>query len=199
MLSIYRVYSRAFVAKKKLCWKELSIKTASLLSRESPVGAPSRSFASFDRNSIQGDFGAYAKEYDESIQYPETFWKKAAGSLHWFEEPQITLKRNENNPSLDEWFPDGKLNTSFNCLDVHVNNGRGDQIALIYDSPVTGKKEQYTYKDLLDKVSTFSGGLRNDLGVQSGDRVVIYMPVVPQAAIAMLACARIGTSYCLCW
>lgn len=85
------------------------------------------------------------------------------------------------------------INTSYNCLDVHVKEGRGDQTALIYDSPVTDTKEQYTYSELLEQVSLFAGSLRNDLGVQPGDRVVIYMPLIPQAAIAMLACARIGT------
>ena len=191
--SIYRCCSKA-VGKKKLCWRGLSIKTRSLLSFESPVTVSSRHFASFNRNKVRGEFGAYAKQYDESIQSPETFWKEAAGSLHWFEEPQIVLQRNKNNSHFHDWFPDGKINTSFNCLDVHVNDGRGEQKALIYDSPMTGKKEEYTYKELLEKVSLFAGVLQNDLGLQPGDRVVIYMPLVPQAAIAMLACARIGES-----
>mmetsp|Transcript_16020 Transcript_16020/g.34716 ORF Transcript_16020/g.34716 Transcript_16020/m.34716 type:complete len:669 (-) Transcript_16020:549-2555(-) len=189
--STYRRCSKA-VGMRKLYWRGFSIKTRSLLSFESPVTVSSRHFVSFNRDKVQGEFGAYAKQYDESIQSPETFWKEAASSLHWFEEPQTVLQRNKNNSHFHDWFPDGKINTSFNCLDVHVNDGRGDQNALIYDSPMTGKKEEYTYKELLEKVSLFGGALQNDLGVQPGDRVVIYMPLIPQAAIAMLACARIG-------
>lgn len=193
-VSIYRWCSRAVVQQtNKRCWRgTLSTKTRSFLSREPSVTVPSRSFASFNRGEVQGEFGAYAEHYDESIRSPETFWKEAASSLTWFEEPQTTVRRNESNPHFHDWFPDGKINTSFNCLDVHVNDGRGDQKALIYDSPMTGKKEEYTYNELLEKVSLFAGALQNDLGVQPGDRVVIYMPLIPQAAIAMLACARIG-------
>ena len=191
--SMSRCCSQALGAKKKLCWKGLLIKNRSLLSCESSAIVSSRAFASFDRNSIQGKYGAYAKQYDESIHSPKTFWKEAANSLHWFEEPQTILQRDVKNSYLYDWFPDGKINTSYNCLDVHVNDGRGDQKALIFDSPMTGRKEEYTYNELLEKVSLFAGALQNDLGIQPGDRVVIYMPLIPQAAIAMLACARIGT------
>ena len=89
------------------------------------------------------------------------------------------------------WFTDGVLNTCFNALDRHVRSGRGDQAALIYDSPVTSSQRTYTYAELLDEVARFAGVLRG-LGVGKGDRVIIYMPMIPEAAIAMLACARIG-------
>jgi propionyl-CoA synthetase len=146
-----------------------------------------------NRDEIRGEFGEYQKEYDRSIASLGDFWMDASKNLTWFEEPKISISQRDNdNPYFYDWFPDGTINTSYNCLDVHVKNGRGDQIALIYDSPLTSAKEQYTYKELLDKVSTFAGALKNDLGIQKGDRVVLYLPLIPQAAIAMLACARIG-------
>ena len=185
---MHRLCSRALVTANNL-----GTKSGTFFRQKSPVKIPSRKFSSFDRNSIQGEYGAYAKQYDESIRSPETFWKEAANNLHWFEEPQTTLQQDESNPHLYDWFPGGKINTSYNCLDVHVQNGRGDQTALIYDSPMTGKKETHTYSELLEQVSAFAGVLQNDLGVQPGDRVVIYMPLIPQSAIAMLACSRIGT------
>ncbi len=190
---MHRFYSRASVAAKRISWRgEVSKRSGAFLSHKPTVGISSRSFSTFDRNAIQGEFGAYAKQYDESITSPESFWKKAAKDLHWFEEPQTALQQSETNPHLYDWFPDGKINTSYNCLDVQVQNGRGDQTALIYDSPVTNTKESYTYSELLEQVSAFAGVLQNDLGVQPGDRVVIYMPLIPQSAIAMLACSRIG-------
>ena len=101
---------------------------------------PSRAFDSSDRNSIQGKYGAYAKQYNELIHSSKSFWKEAANSLHWFEEPQTILQRDVKNSYLYDWFPDDKIDTSYNCLDVHVNDGRGDQKALVYDSPMTGRK-----------------------------------------------------------
>lgn len=192
---MHRYCSRASLSAKTLFRRELSTNPGRLSFRKTSIIAHSRFFSSFDRNSIIGEYGAYAEQYDESIRSPETFWKEASNSLHWFEEPKTTLQRNETNPHFHDWFPDGKINTSYNCLDVHVKAGRGDQIALIYDSPVTGTKETFTYKELLEEVSSFAGALQNDLGVQPGDRVVIYMPLIPQAAVAMLACSRIGTSF----
>lgn len=192
-LPVHRFCSRAPVPAKRISWREVSARSEAFFSHKPAVTISSRSLSTFDRNSIQGEFGAYAKQYDESITSPEGFWKEAANDLHWFEEPQTTLQQSETNPHLHDWFPDGKINTSYNCLDVNVQNGRGDQTALIYDSPVTNTKESYTYNELLEQVSAFAGVLQNDLGVQTGDRVVIYMPLIPQAAIAMLACSRIGT------
>ena len=89
------------------------------------------------------------------------------------------------------WFTGAQCNTCYNCLDRHVESGRGDQAALIYDSPITGSQKTFTYSELLDEVAAFGAGLQ-DLGIGKGDRVIIYMPMIPEAAIAMLACARIG-------
>ena len=144
---MHRYCSQALFAEKKIFRRELAIQSSGLLS----VIIPSRGFTSFDRYSIVGEYGAYAKQYDESIRSPETFWKEAAKSLHWFEEPQTTLRRDKSNSYLYDWFPDGMINTSYNCLDVHVKDGRGDQTALIYDSPMTGRKDEYTYKQFKTK------------------------------------------------
>jgi propionyl-CoA synthetase len=133
--------------------------------------------------------GAYARAYRRSIDDPNGFWGEAAEAIDWIKPPQRVL--DDSNPPFYRWFTGGVLNTCFNALDRHVVGGRGDQLALIYDSPVTGSKRAYTYAQLLDQVARFAGGLRS-LGVVKGDRVVIYLPMVPQAAIAMLACARIG-------
>lgn len=148
-----------------------------------------------DRESIKGEFGDYATEYDRSLEDPESYWAEAASALHWFEKPKTILERDENNPHFHRWFPDGKINTCYNCLDVHVANGDGDRVAFYYDSPVTGTKKQFTYSDLLEQVSLFAGALKNDLGIEPGDRVVIYMPMIPEAIIAMLACTRIGGKF----
>ncbi|KAG7353856.1 AMP-dependent synthetase and ligase [Nitzschia inconspicua] len=147
------------------------------------------------RESIRGEFGAYQDEYNRSLHDLQGFWKDAARALEWFQEPQTVLQqRYPDNPHFHDWFPDGTLNACYNCLDVHVEkNGRGDQVALIYDSPLAGnKKERYTYREMLDQVSTLAGALQDELDVQPGDRVVLYMPLIPQAIFAMLACARIG-------
>ncbi|MDZ7860445.1 MAG: propionyl-CoA synthetase [Candidatus Krumholzibacteriota bacterium] len=133
--------------------------------------------------------GDYKEQYNESIENPEIFWKKASEGIDWYKPPTEIL--DDSNKPFYRWFADGEMNTCYNALDRHVENGRADQTALIYDSPVTGKKEKFTYSDLLGRVSRFAGAL-SSLGVGRGDRVVIYMPMIPQAAVAMLACARIG-------
>lgn len=142
-------------------------------------------------HNVTGRHGSYLAEYDRSLRDKEGFWADAASKLHWFTPPKTILSQSKTKPNMYSWFPDGQINTSYNCLDVHVNAGRGDQDALIYDSPLTDTKEKYTFSELLDQVSRFAGALQ-DMGVESGDRVVIYMPMIPQAIIAMLACARIG-------
>lgn len=124
-----------------------------------------------------------------SIDEPDKFWAEAAQAVTWTREPTRIL--DDTNPPFYRWFPDGELNTCANALDRHVDGGRGDQTALIYDSPVTGTKATFTYRELLDRTARFAGALRG-LGVGKGDRVVIYMPMVPEALIAMLACARLG-------
>ncbi len=131
----------------------------------------------------------YRELYEYSISNPTAFWAEAAKAVTWTKEPQRIL--DDSRPPFYRWFPDGELNTCANALDRHVAGGRAEQPALIYDSPVTGTKRTYSYAELLDQVARFAGVLRG-LGVQKGDRVVIYMPMVPEAVIAMLACARLG-------
>jgi propionyl-CoA synthetase len=131
----------------------------------------------------------YAQEFDRSLSDPEAFWGDAAKKIDWYQAPSMVL--DASNPPFYRWFPDGTLNTCFNALDRHVRDGRGDQAALIYDSPVTGRQQTYTYTGLRDEVARFAGVLRG-LGVGQADRVIVYMPMIPEAVIAMLACARIG-------
>ena len=133
--------------------------------------------------------GAYREEWRRSIEDPEGFWGEAAKAIRWDREPTRVLDR--SNPPFYRWFPDGELNTCFNAVDRHVEEGRGGQAALIYDSPVTGTIASLTFTELRDQVARCAGALRA-LGVERGDRVVIYMPMVPEAVVAMLASARIG-------
>ncbi|MEU6783724.1 propionyl-CoA synthetase [Nonomuraea angiospora] len=128
--------------------------------------------------------GGYGEAYRRSIEQPDEFWSEAALGISWDVAPATVT-------AGGRWFPDGRLNTCFNAVDRHVAAGRGDQAALTYDSPVTGTARTYTYAELLDQVARTAGMLR-DLGVTAGDTVVIYMPMVPEAVIAMLACARLG-------
>ncbi|MBR1369714.1 propionyl-CoA synthetase [Methanocalculus chunghsingensis] len=131
----------------------------------------------------------YEQTFHESITDPEKFWGAAAEKVRWYQRYDRVL--NSDNPPMYRWFEGGVLNSCYNALDYHVEEGRGDQIALIYDSPVTDTITTFTYGELLDLVARCAGGLQN-LGVQKGDRVIIYMPMIPEAVIAMLACARIG-------
>ncbi|MBC7558383.1 MAG: propionyl-CoA synthetase [Dermatophilaceae bacterium] len=133
--------------------------------------------------------GSYALAHARSIDDPEGFWEEAARGIDWIVQPTQVL--DDSRPPFYRWFRGGRLNTCYNALDRHVIAGRGDQPALHYDSPVTGTARTLTYAELLDQVSRFGGALRG-LGVDKGDRVVIYMPMVPEAVVAMLACARIG-------
>ncbi|HEU4912532.1 MAG TPA: AMP-binding protein, partial [Actinomycetes bacterium] len=133
--------------------------------------------------------GTYRAAFDQSISDPATFWGEAARRLDWRTAPSEVLDTSRR--PFFSWFPDGELNTCENALDRHVAAGRGDRPALHYDSPVTGTKRTYTYAQLLDETATFAGGLAS-LGVTKGDRVVVYMPMVPEAVVAMLACARLG-------
>lgn len=131
----------------------------------------------------------YDEVYQRSLEDPSGFWGEAAEDIHWYKKWDKVL--DDSNPPFYRWFVGGEMNTCYNALDYHVENGRGDQPALIYDSPVTKQVKQYTYRELRDEVARFAGVLRNQ-GVEKGDRVIIYMPMVPEAAVAMLACARIG-------
>ncbi|WP_269520614.1 propionyl-CoA synthetase [Alteromonas sp. BMJM2] len=131
----------------------------------------------------------YKEEYTASTTSPEQFWLEKAHQIEWFKKPQAALSDSENG--YHSWFKGGQLNTCYLALDHHVNEGRGDKTALIYDSPVTNTTRTYSYSELLQEVATFAGAL-HQLGVSKGDRVIIYMPMIPQAVIAMLACARLG-------
>ncbi len=132
---------------------------------------------------------SYESEYQRSLDDPSTFWADQVQRVPWYQEPKTILSRDANGN--DTWFADGELNSSYLALDYHVERGRGEQPALIYDSPVTLTTRTYTFRSLRDEVAQFAGALE-DLGVGVGDRVVIYMPMIPEAVIAMLSCARIG-------
>ncbi|MDD1654350.1 MAG: AMP-binding protein, partial [Methanomicrobiales archaeon] len=132
---------------------------------------------------------AFDRVYRQSLDDPEGFWGEAARAVDWYRPWDRVL--DNSRPPFFRWFPGGILNTCYNALDRHVDHGQGDRTALVYDSPVTGTVRTFTYRDLRDRVARCAGGLR-DLGVAKGDRVVIYMPMVPEAVTAMLACARIG-------
>ena len=131
----------------------------------------------------------YHSIYESWRADPEKFWMDAAKNIDWHKKPTFAL--NHSNAPLYEWYTDSFVNTCFNAVNRHVKNGRAYQTAIIYDSPVTEKKLHLTYKDLLEKTSLLAGALINK-GITKGDRVIIYMPMVPEAIIAMLACARIG-------
>ena len=131
----------------------------------------------------------YRQAHEQSIADPDAFWASAAQAITWSTPPTVVC--DGANAPLYRWFPDGRLNTCYNALDRHVESGRGDQPALLYVSPVTGSQRTYTYSELRDEVATFAGALAG-LGVVAGDRVVVSMPMVPEAVIGMLACARLG-------
>ncbi|MGC8119177.1 propionyl-CoA synthetase [Marinobacter sp. VGCF2001] len=132
---------------------------------------------------------SYNSEFRRSIDRRDEFWREQAQHIDWMTPPQTIWQALENGHG--EWFPDGELNTSDIALDANIRAGRGDQTALIYDSPVTGTKQTFTFNELRDEVALFAGALRAR-GIEKGDRVIVYMPMIPQAAIAMLACARLG-------
>ena len=131
----------------------------------------------------------YQEAFRESLDSPETFWAKAAEEIAWDKKWDTVLDR--SNPPFYRWFRGGMLNTCYNAVDRHVAEGRGSQDAVIYDSPVTGTIKKYTYSELKDRVSKVAGFIRQ-LGVGKGDTVLIYMPMIPEALISMLACARLG-------
>jgi propionyl-CoA synthetase len=131
----------------------------------------------------------YDQAYEQSIKDPEGFWGPIAETCHWYKKWDQVL--DDANTPFFRWFAGGETNTCYNAVDLHVDEGRGNQAAVIYDSPVTDTITTYTYNDLKDQVSRFAGVLK-DRGVAKGDRVIIYMPMIPQALFAMLACARIG-------
>lgn len=131
----------------------------------------------------------YQELYKNSIENPTQFWEEQAKAITWFDFPKEI--QSIDAEGLTHWYKGGKMNTSYLALDIHVKNGRGDQTAIIYDSPVTQQIKKYTYSEVLQEVEIVTGMLLN-LGITKGDRVIIYMPMIPETAFAMLACARIG-------
>jgi len=134
----------------------------------------------------------YNDFYKESIENPEGFWKTQADNLDWFSKPESILSKDANDYPL--WFKDGELNACYLALDKHINEGYGEKIAFIYDSPVTQTVKKFTFTEVKTEVAKLAGGLLS-LGLTKGDTAVIYMPMIPQAAFAMLACARIGVTH----
>lgn len=132
---------------------------------------------------------SYAKQHQFASDKADEFWLQQADKLHWYQPPSIGFQH--DSAGNDSWFVDGQINTCYLALDTHIDQGRGEQAALIYDSPLDNKKQTYSYLQLRDEVARCAGMLK-DLQVEKGDRVVIYMPMIPQAVIAMLACARLG-------
>ncbi|WP_282031978.1 acetate--CoA ligase [Winogradskyella eximia] len=131
----------------------------------------------------------YQKFYQKSIQSPEQFWDLQAQQLDWFKIPKTILSKDKYD--YNQWFEDGQLNLSYLCIDKHINDGFGEQNAIIYDSPVTNTKEHISFNQLHHEVAKLAGGLQS-LGLKKGDTCIIYMPMIPQALYAMLACVRIG-------
>src|ERR687886_1700030 len=133
--------------------------------------------------------GRFADIHRASLEQPEEFWAEAGSAIDWDEPWERVL--DDSRAPFYRWFAGGSMNTCYNALDRHVERGRGDQPALIYDSPVTDTVATFTYAELRDAVARFAGALAAQ-GVERGDRVIVYMPMVPEAVIVMLACARLG-------
>lgn len=133
--------------------------------------------------------GAWEAAHRQSIERPDVFWAKAATAIDWVKQWDQVL--DDSRPPFYRWFTGAELNTCYNCLDRHVDGGRGEQTAIIYDSPVTQTQRRYSYSELREMTARFAGALAAR-GVSKGDRVIIYMPMVPEALVGMLACARLG-------
>jgi len=136
----------------------------------------------------------YASIYQQSLSDPEAFWREVATDVSW-STPPTTILDSTNSP-FNQWFPDGRINACFNAVDIHVKNGRAEQVAIYYDSPVTDTREQITFKQLQQRTARFAGALAAQ-HVRKGDRVLIYMPMIPDAIVAVLACARLGAVHCV--
>ncbi|MBN8966050.1 MAG: AMP-binding protein, partial [Rhizobiales bacterium] len=132
----------------------------------------------------------YAETYAHWQRDPQGFWREAAEAIDWIKKPETVFDPGAG--VYGHWFPDGVCNTCFNAVDRHVIAGRGTQAAIIYDSPVTGQKQTLTFAELQTKTEILAGILDKDFGVRKGDRVILYMPMIPEAVVGMLACARIG-------
>lgn len=134
----------------------------------------------------------YSDFYKKSIEYPEVFWAEQAANIEWFKKPSTILS--ENSFGYPQWFEDGELNACYLAVDKHINEGYGDQVAIIYDSPVTQTVKKYTFHEVKAEVAKLAGGLLS-LGLKKGDTAIVYMPMIPQALFSMLACARIGVTH----
>lgn len=134
----------------------------------------------------------YNDFYSKSIEHPEKFWAAQADTIEWYNKPQMILSKNEKGHPV--WYKDGELNICYLALDKHIQDGYGDQTAIIYDSPVTQTVKKYTFEEVKTEVAKLAGGMQS-LGLKKGDRAIIYMPMIPQAVFAMLACARIGVTH----
>ena len=134
----------------------------------------------------------YSDFHKESIENPTDFWRTQASNIDWFKFPKTILSKNEQN--YDQWFEDGELNASYLAIDKHIEDGHGESIAIIYDSPVTQTIKKFTYNEVKSEVAKLAGGLKS-LGLTEGDTAIVYMPMIPQALFSMLACARIGVTH----
>lgn len=131
----------------------------------------------------------YQETFDYSLSNPKEFWSKAAEDVVWIKKFENVI--HTDGPPFYKWFKGGKINTCYNALDRHIDEGNGDRIALIYDSAMTNTKKKFTYTELRDKTAELAGALQR-FGIKKGDRIIIYMPMIPEAIMAMLACGRIG-------
>lgn len=132
---------------------------------------------------------SYSEVYQSWQNNPEAFWATVAEDISWYSKWDTVL--DDSEAPIYRWFKNATVNTCYNALDRHIETGRADQLALIYDSPVTDTIKKFTYRELRDEVAKLASVIRS-LGVEKGDRVIIYMPMIPEAVMAMLACARIG-------
>jgi propionyl-CoA synthetase len=137
---------------------------------------------------------SFNEVYEKSCENPEAFWGEVAEQVHWYKKWDRVL--DDSDAPFYRWFSGGETNVCYNAVDLHVEQGRGDQLAIIHDSPITGSQQSISYNELKSRVARFAGVLR-EYGVEKGDRVILYMPMIPEAAIGMLACARIGAVHCV--
>ncbi|MBI3794801.1 MAG: AMP-binding protein, partial [Nitrospinae bacterium] len=150
-------------------------------------------FEQISKKAYMGSLEQYKKEYARSIADPEAYWAEKAGELDWIKKWDRVLDYNFNTPDI-KWFSGGKLNVSANCLDRHIKNGRKNKAAIIWEGDDEKSTRVLTYQDVYRDVNRFALALKSH-GVKKGDRVAIYMPMIPELAIAMLACARIGAPH----
>ncbi|KAM4675118.1 LOW QUALITY PROTEIN: acyl-CoA synthetase short-chain family member 3, mitochondrial [Discoglossus pictus] len=174
-------------------WKRRFSRQVSVRTRSAPCVSPTNSSRRL-YSTLPQDSAQYDQIFKSSVQVPESVWGEAADKITWFKPWTKTM--DNSNPPFTKWFVGGKLNVCYNALDRHIENGKGDQFAVIHDSPVTGTKEAITYKEVYEQVSRLAGVFIKH-GVRKGDRIVIYMPMIPQAMYTMLACARIGAIHSL--